>query len=87
MSFEELQKSNLQIEPGEILCYAKALMAPDEIDHHGSSEPAIFHDLYLKDTPVSRFLVSRLTTRSLLSSFRSQIDGCKWYELPFCYNE
>lgn len=88
MTFKEFAASGIRIEPGEIQKYAEMFMAPEEIDHHGcSSNPAIFHDLYLKMTPVSRFLVSRLTTRSLQTTFRSAIDESVWYDLPFCYSE
>ena len=88
MTFEELKQSDIRIQPGEIQEYAEEFMKPEEIDHHGcSSDPAIFHDLYLKVTPVSALLVSKLTSHSLLKSFRSNIDGKRWYELPFCYTE
>ena len=49
-----------------------------DIDHHAS-------DLYLKRTPASAALVGRLDNKILLSVFRSQIDGCIWYDLPFCF--
>lgn len=88
MTFEEFRVSDTRIDPGEIQKYAEMFMLPEEIDHHGaSSNPAIFHDLYLKITPVSRFLVSRLTSKSLLSTFTSAIDGSGWYDLPFCYTD
>lgn len=88
MTLEEMRKSDIRIEPGEVQRYAEMFMKPEEIDHHGSSSnPAIFHDLYLKVTPVSDFLVSRMTTTWLLSRFRSNVDGCWWYDLPFCYTE
>ena len=74
-----------KIKPTEVLYYAEQYMKPEEIDHHGLGHK--MDDLYLKVTPVSREIVSRLTTTVLLSRFVCQIDGQLWYELPFCYNK
>lgn len=88
MTFKEFVASDIRIEPGEIQKYAEMFMSPEEIDHHGcSANPAIFHDLYLKKTPISSYLISRLTTCILWTTFRSAIDGSIWYDLPFCYTE
>lgn len=65
--------------PGTIYAAAVAALPAGDIDHHAS-------DLYLKRTPAAEKLVGRLDNTALLSTFRSQIDGCIWYELPFCFN-
>lgn len=67
-----------QIEPGNIYAWASEFLPLDNIDHHES-------DLYLKVTPKSRALVEQLTNKSLLTTFKCPLDGCYWYELPFCY--
>lgn len=64
--------------PGTIYAAAVAALPADDIDHHAS-------DLYLKRTPAAVALVGRLDNTALLSTFRSQIDGGIWYELPFCF--
>ena len=69
----------LPIEPGEMHAAAAAKLPPEDIDHHES-------DLYIRKTPESDALIGRLTSKSLLSRFRSQLDGCIWYELPFCWS-
>lgn len=65
--------------PGTIYAAAVAALPAGDIDHHAS-------DLYLKRTPAAVALVGRLNNTALLSTFRSQIDGCIWYELPFCFS-
>ena len=70
-----------EIKPGDVLEYARRYMRPEEIDHHAS-------DLYLKVTPVSKEIVSRLTNKALLETFHSQIEPFgPWYDLAFCYHE
>lgn len=64
--------------PGTIYAVAIATLPPEDIGHHGS-------DLYIKRTPAAVALVGRLANKAFLSVFRSQIDGCIWYELPFCF--
>ena len=64
--------------PGTIYAAAVAALPACGIDHHAS-------DLYLKRTPASAALLGRLDNTTLLSVFRSQIDGRIWYELPFCF--
>ncbi len=79
-----LGENNLpKIEPSQIYSEAVKVMKPEEIDHHGNGHG--MDDLYLKITPESMNLIKRLTTRELVSTFRSEIDGSKWYDLPFCY--
>lgn len=76
-TLEEL-KSGATITPGEAYKYAAAYMDPEHIGHHCT-------DLYLKVNDESRAIVGALDNDALLSTFRSNIDGAIWYELPFCY--
>lgn len=66
------------ISPGEIYDAAKAILPEKDIDHHQS-------DLYIRITPESKKLIEKLQPKTLLSTFRDQIDGDFWYDLPFCY--
>lgn len=66
-----------KLQPDEIYAAALAVLPPEDIDHHAS-------DLYLRKTPASTALVERLTTKVLLSTFKSW-DGSVWYDLPFCF--
>lgn len=68
----------------EVLRYARALMPPEDIDHHGNGKG--MDDLYLKVGPVSLEIVKRMEHKALISKFTSNIDGCLWYDLPFLYN-
>lgn len=76
-TLEEL-KNGATITPGEAYKYAAAYMDPEHIGHYCT-------DLYLKVNDVSRVIVRSLDNDALLSTFRSNIDGAIWYELPFCY--
>lgn len=69
---------NKKLTPGEIYAAAVAVLPAEDIDHHHS-------DLYLRITPTAKALVDRLENKALLSTFRSNIDGAMWYELPFCF--
>ena len=64
--------------PSTIYAAAVEALPAYDIDHHAS-------DLYIKRTPAAVALVARLDNTALLSVFLSQIDGCIWYELPFCF--
>ena len=66
------------ISPVEAYEIAAANMDPAHIDHHET-------DLYLLVNSASSLIVGALDNRALLSTFRSEIDGKLWYELPFCY--
>ena len=50
----------------------------NEIDHH-------YSDLYLKVTPTSRKLVDEYEWRGNVTTFRDQIEGKLWYEIPFAF--
>lgn len=67
------------ISPADIHAVAAALLPPDQLDHHTS-------DLYIKASPEADQIIKCLQPKSLLSSFISQMDNCKWYDLPFCYD-
>lgn len=75
---------NTVIQPGEVYAVAIATLPPEQIDSH-------FSDLYIKVTPTSKSIINRLQKDkfgrmpALLSTFKSPVDGCRWYCLPFCY--
>lgn len=68
------------ISPAEIYDIAVKELPKEDIDHHAS-------DLYIRVTPESKRLISRLQPKSLLSTFIDNIDHDEWYELPFCYGD
>lgn len=53
-------------------------MPAEHIDHWCS-------DLYLKATPISRKIVKDYKYKRFVTTFRSNIDGSLWYEIPFAY--
>jgi len=69
-----------EFDPGNIYEVAVKTLPAEDIDHHAS-------DLYIRKTPESTALLKRMRYRNsgLLTTFRSNIDGDIWYELPFCY--
>jgi len=44
-------------------------------------------DLHVKVTPVSKKVVEGYEFKSIVVTFRSQIDGTAWYDIPFAYQE
>lgn len=76
----KVTKKAEEIEPGNIYEKAKAILPKEDIDHHET-------DLYLRVSPKSTELVNSMKYRNsgLLSTFKDNIDGDMWYELPFCY--
>ena len=76
---ESLKESAEKIEPSNIHAVLVKELPAEDIDHHDS-------DLYVRKTPKSTEIINRLTTKSLLSTFKDQIDGDTWYELPFCFS-
>lgn len=60
--------------------YQKAIATMDakDIDHHES-------DLYLRKTKASEQLVSEHEFKKNVKTFKSNIDGTIWYEIPFAY--
>lgn len=73
-----IKESAEKIQPGNIYSVLVKELPAEDIDHH-------YSDLYVRKTPKSTEIVNRLTTKSLLSTFKDNIDGDIWYELPFCY--
>lgn len=71
------------IEPYQVYDYAVKMMKPEDIDHHGNGKG--FDDLYLKANKQSQWIVEHMSNRSLLGTFISPIDGCMWFDFPFCY--
>ncbi len=69
-----------EYDPGNIYEVAVKLLPAEDIDHH-------YSDLYIRKTPESTAMLKKMRYRNsgLLTTFRSQIDGDIWYELPFCY--
>lgn len=74
------KKAKEEIEPGEIYEKAKAVLPKEDIDHHAS-------DLYLRVSPKSTELVNSMKYRNngMITTFKDNIEGDMWYELPFCY--
>lgn len=60
--------------------YAAALrvLPASDIDHHET-------DLYLKVSEASAALVAGYDFRGNVEKFRSPLDGCLWYDIPFAY--
>ena len=54
-------------------------MDKNDIDHHES-------DLYLKCNGLSETLVNEHEFKCNVTRFRSPIDGCLWFDIPFNYD-
>lgn len=78
--YESFKDNKLKedIQPGDIHSILAKELPAEDIDHHNS-------DLYVRKTPKSTEIINKLTNKSLLSTFKDNIDGDIWYELPFCY--
>lgn len=50
------------------------------LDHHES-------DLYAKVTQISFEIVQRYPFKRSVTQFTSQIDGERWFDIPFAYEE
>lgn len=50
-----------------------------KIDSHCS-------DLYIEITEESRELISTYEHRGSVTAFKSNIDGSRWYDVPFAYS-
>lgn len=75
-----IKSENIEVTPGNIHNLANKNLPKEDIDHHET-------DLYIRKTPESEKLINKLKNKSLLSTFKDNIDGDIWYELPFCYNK
>lgn len=75
-----INKKAEEIEPGSIYEKAKAILPKEDIDHHET-------DLYLRVSPKSTELVNSMKYRNsgMITTFKDNIDGDMWYDLPFCY--
>lgn len=75
-----MEKKAEEIEPGSIYEKAKAILPEEDIDHHET-------DLYLRVSPKSTELVNSMKYRNsgMITTFKDNIDGDMWYDLPFCY--
>ena len=62
--------------------YEKAIatLPPDHINHALYST-----DLYIKVTPESRALIAEYDFKNNVEIFRSPLDGCLWFDIPFAY--
>lgn len=60
--------------------YTAALQAlpPEDIDHHET-------DLYLRVTEASKRLISEYAYRQNVKTFKDNIEGLRWYDIPFAY--
>lgn len=60
--------------------YAAALrvLPASDMDHHET-------DLYLKVSEASSALVASYDWRGNVEKFRSPLDGCLWFDVPFAY--
>jgi len=43
-------------------------------------------DLYAKKTPESEAIIATYESRSIVTTFISQIDKTIWYDIPFAYD-
>lgn len=81
-AISEIENSSL-LSGKDLWQYVEEYIPKEEIDHHGNGNG--LDDLYLKKTRFSQALVDRYQHKNIVSTFKSQIDGSTWYELPFLY--
>ena len=55
-------------------------MKQEEIDNYCS-------DLYVLKNSISEKFVSEYEFKNIVITFRSELDGKLWYEIPFAYSE
>lgn len=77
--------SNTRIAVTEVMDYVRELCLPEDIDHHGFGTG--MDDLYLRITRESKWIVHHMENTALVSTFKDNIEGDWWYELPFLYGE
>lgn len=63
---------------GAMGIYEELIKAGVPIDHHES-------DLYALKNEVSIPIIERYKFRSNVTTFKNQIDGKIWYDIPFAY--
>lgn len=69
----------------KVMDYVRELCLPEDIDHHGLGKG--MDDLYLRITRESQWIIHHMENTALVSTFKDNIDGDWWYELPFLYHE
>lgn len=62
----------------DIYTAALRVLPASDLDHHGT-------DLYLKVSEASAALVASYDFRGNVEKFRSPLDGCLWFDVPFAY--
>lgn len=62
----------------DIYTAALRVLPASDIDHHET-------DLYLKVSEASAALVAGYDFRGNVEKFRSPLDGCLWFDVPFAY--
>ena len=81
---EEFPKDTI-IPVSKAIDFARQLMPSEDIDHHGLGKG--MDDLYLRITRESQWIIHHMENTALVSTFKDNIDGDWWYELPFLYRE
>ena len=56
------------------------VLPASDIDHN-----SIGTDLYLKVSEKSEEIVARYDYKFIVEKFRSPLDGCLWFDIPFAY--
>ena len=62
----------------DIYTAALRVLPASDLDHHET-------DLYLKVSEASAALVASYAFRGNVEKFRSPLDGCLWFDVPFAY--
>lgn len=75
---EGLNEVEKDLNPSDLYDEATKVLKPEDIDHHES-------DLYIRKTPEAEALIKRLNNDAMVATFKDNIDGDTWYDLPFCY--
>ncbi|MBO5969192.1 MAG: hypothetical protein J6S14_11925 [Clostridia bacterium] len=62
----------------DIYTIAVKKLPASDLDHHGT-------DLYIKSSAAAAALVAEYDFLGNVEIFRSPLDGCAWYDIPFAY--
>lgn len=62
----------------DIYTAALRVLPASDLDHHET-------DLYIKVSEASVALVASYDFRGNVEKFRSPLDGCLWFDVPFAY--
>lgn len=71
-----IKENNEVLSSGELVRELKKVLTKDELDRHET-------DLYAKVTPKSKELVNRYEFKTNVTTFKSELDGTLWYDIPF----